>query len=580
MSMMKFRGGTRLFSVALFIAILTGCDTPGTAFVALTFDASFRVTAQTGQSLSEDGDRELHSLIASRTLSDLEDPDFDSYQSEVREFYDAFPDGLPWIQHSKPTSQALALIELFQTAEAKGLNPEDYDGSKWKQRIASLQGARPPNERAFIRFDLALTISAMRYTSDLHIGRVNPRQVHFALDVDNRDFDLSEFLRRQLVASSDVREAVEAVEPPFPTYRRTLEALSRYLELARRGEIAPLPVPRHLVKPGEFYAALPRLARLLRRVGDLPVEVHELDAGHIYKGASVDAIKRFQERHGLDPSGDIDARTFEELNTPLHRRVTQLQLTLERWRWLPRAHVKESIIVNIPEFRLRAVDEDYRWVLSMKVVVGRAYRDQTPVFSSDMKSVIFRPYWNVPLPIQRDELLPEIEKDPAYFVKNSYEIVDARGAVIGDGIPSDEILQQLRSETLTIRQRPGPENALGLVKFDLPNPFDIYLHSTPAAELFARSRRDFSHGCIRVEDAVALAKWVLRDQPEWTEAEIRAAMNGDKTFAVKLIKPIPVLIVYGTAVVMENGEVHFFDDIYGHDAALERVLANRSLSSD
>lgn len=310
---------------------------------------------------------------------------------------------------------------------------------------------------------------------------------------------------------------------------------------------------------------------MLTLLGDLPAGTG--DARGTYQGALVTAVKHFQQRHGLDPNGMIDPPTLKELNTPLARRVLQLQLTMERLRWLPHEFDRPPIVVNIPEFRLRVDDERYHWVLSMKVVVGRAYRTQTPVFASQIRAVIFRPYWNVPSSILRAELLPHLKKDASYFAKNSYEVVDRSENVIADGAVSKEVEQQLRAGKLSVRQKPGPENALGLLKFDVPSSYDVYLHDTPAQQLFSRSRRDFSHGCIRLENPVALAKWVLRDNPEWTEDKIRAAMHGDKTVQARLDKPIPVLIVYGTAVVMENGEVRFFDDIYGQDAALEKVLA-------
>jgi murein L,D-transpeptidase YcbB/YkuD len=211
----------------------------------------------------------------------------------------------------------------------------------------------------------------------------------------------------------------------------------------------------------------------------------------------------------------------------------------------------------------------------MKVVVGRAYRHRTPVFAANIKSVIFRPPWNVPISIVRNELLPHIEKDPAYLEKHSYEIVDIAGIVTSKGAVNDEIKRKLFSGKLGIRQRPGPNNALGLIKFDFPNTHNTYMHGTPATELFARSRRDFSHGCIRVEGPVGLAAWLLRDNPGWTAERIREAMIGEKTFRVDLESAVPVLIVYGTAIVMEDGEVRFFRDIYAQDAALENALMRR-----
>jgi murein L,D-transpeptidase YcbB/YkuD len=325
------------------------------------------------------------------------------------------------------------------------------------------------------------------------------------------------------------------------------------------------------VKPGDSYPGLPLLAKRLALLGDFPQEHGSI--GEIYQSDLVDAVKHFQLRHGLEPNGLLDAATVKELNTPLSRRITQLQLTMERLRWLPHEFDRPPIVVNIPEFRLHANNEENHWVLSMKVVVGGAYEHQTPIFTSVIRAVIFRPYWDVPLSILEADLIPHLEKNPHYFAENSYEIVDKKGAVVSEGVVDEPAKEKLRSGDLRVRQKPGPQNSLGLVKFDIPSPYDVYMHGTPATELFSKSRRDFSHGCIRVEDPVTLARWVLRDQPAWTEEKIQAAMNGEETVQVKLDKPIPVLILYSTAVVMEDGEVRFFNDIYGQDAALEKTLA-------
>jgi murein L,D-transpeptidase YcbB/YkuD len=287
-----------------------------------------------------------------------------------------------------------------------------------------------------------------------------------------------------------------------------------------------------------------------------------------------DGVAHFQARHGLQQNAHLDEATIRELNVPLRERVSQLELTLERWRWLPHEFSQPPIIVNIPEFRLRALDQNDKVVLAMNVILGRAYRRQTPVFAKDMKFVIFRPYWNVPLSIQRSEIVPAIERDRSYLAKKDYEVVTRKGEVVTSGPVSDDILGRLQDGTLEVRQRPGPRNALGLVKLMFPNEYNVYLHSTPSPELFARPRRDFSHGCIRVEDPVDLTTWVLRNNPGWDKAHVQSAMQtGKDNIQVNLSKPIPVLILYGTAIVDDKGEVHFFEDIYGHDAALKRVLA-------
>jgi L,D-transpeptidase YcbB len=208
------------------------------------------------------------------------------------------------------------------------------------------------------------------------------------------------------------------------------------------------------------------------------------------------------------------------------------------------------------------------------VIVGKAYGHKTPVFAEDMHFVVFRPYWNVPPSIQRSEIVRAIEKSRDYIAQKGFEVVTHSGEVVTSGAVSDEVLEQLRTGKLAVRQKPGPNNALGLVKLMFPNEYNVYLHSTPAQELFAQARRDFSHGCIRVEKPDELAAWALRNNPGWNLARVREAMkSGKDNQTVNLAKPIPVFILYGTAIVDEKGEAHFYEDIYGLDADLDKVLA-------
>ena len=356
------------------------------------------------------------------------------------------------------------------------------------------------------------------------------------------------------------------------SYQRTLKALEQYRALAAEDDRGILPSTKKPVEPGEHYAGVPRLTRLLERIGDLPTGNRPADSD-LYDRALVAAVKSFQARHGLEPDGRIGKTTLEQLNTPLDFRVRQLELALERWRRLPYDSSRPAIVLNLPEFRLRAFDRGYRPALEMKIVIGRARRLKTPLLSSKVDAVIFRPYWNVPLSIQRNELIADIKRDPSYISKNDFELVTARDAVVAQEDVSDKLLMQLRSGKLRLRQRPGPKNALGLVKFEFPNEYNVYMHDTPAKSLFGRARRDFSHGCIRLERAEDLAEWVLREEYGWPRDRIVAAMQGTESITLKLTHPVPVMTVYVTAVVQESGKVHFFEDIYGEDAALEKEIA-------
>jgi murein L,D-transpeptidase YcbB/YkuD len=565
---MSFRRIQSVTSFAFLLFLCTSCGA-GQSRQIQAYDQACEPSGR--QCLTPNGEALLHSLIDAAKLPDLHRPNFSAYQNEVKEFYKSLDGSLGWIRRSKPTLQARALIHTLDKAVYKGLRPEDYDSPQWDERLALIEQTPTVSESDLVNFDLALTVSGIRYISDLRNGRVNPRLFHFDFNIDHTKFDLPGFLTQDLVNSQNVDAALALVEPTFPVYRRTEEALKIYLELARRDEGGVFPIPSKTIKIGDPYPAVPLLARKLALLGDIPEEHGSTDK--TYNDALVNGVKHFQRRHGLEPNGLIDTATVKELNTPLSRRVMQLRLTLERLRWLPHGFDRPPIVVNIPEFRLHADNEDYRWVLSMKVVVGVAYEHQTPVFASVIKSVIFRPYWDVPSSILESELLPHLKKNPFYLAQNSYEIVDRKGMVVSEGIVNEAIEEKLRLGDLRVRQKPGPENSLGLVKFDIPSPYDVYMHGTPATELFSRSRRDFSHGCIRVEDPVALAQWVLRDQLGWSEDSIRAAMNGEQTLQVKLDRPIPVLILYSTAVVMEDGELRYFDDIYGQDATLERALS-------
>jgi murein L,D-transpeptidase YcbB/YkuD len=269
--------------------------------------------------------------------------------------------------------------------------------------------------------------------------------------------------------------------------------------------------------------------------------------------------------------------TPEELRSaPFARRVRQIELTLERWRWLP-AFDTPPIIVNIPQFRLfafRSTQDRKSQILQMDVIVGRTFlRTQTPVFMADMRYLIFRPYWDVPFSITRQEMLPAIRANPNYLAREHLEIVNGPGDDAPVVQPSPEVIAALAAGKLRLRQRPGPDNALGLVKFMLPNSYNVYLHSTPAHQLFLKSRRAFSHGCIRVSDPVALATFVLGNAAgQWSPQAIETAMRGPDDVRVSLNRPIRVLILYGTALATEDGPVLFFDDLYGHDRKLEKLL--------
>jgi murein L,D-transpeptidase YcbB/YkuD len=372
---------------------------------------------------------------------------------------------------------------------------------------------------------------------------------------------------------------VRDAAPTLPLYGQLRDALARYSALGDHPAWQqPLPAPpRGKLEPGQPYAGLAVLADRLRALGDLPPQAQgerapQAPGPPVYEGELVDALRGFQQRHALAPDGILGRATLAQLQVGPAARVRQIELMLERLRWTPLMQAPRMIVINIPEFVLRAYEvQDGRIRLreQMKVIVGKAMDTRTPLFDEQMRAVEFSPYWNVPPSIARNELVPRLRRDAGHFEREGFEFVGA-GAAADTGV-SAERLDAVLAGRLRIRQRPGPRNALGGIKFVFPNRENIYLHHTPSRGLFERERRDFSHGCIRVEQPLALARFVLQDQPEWTEARIRQAMADGPSFTLRLAEPVPVVIAYGTALV-KDGKLHFFEDLYGHDRRLDAAL--------
>jgi L,D-transpeptidase YcbB len=491
---------------------------------------------------------------------------------------------LLWSDGEKPAAAAISLLEeLWQSAQ-RGLDPADYPGNRLAHLLAGLTGATPSgtvssDPAQFAAFDTGMTLAGLRFLSDLHYGRIDPATVGNNLAVGRVNLDLPAALER-VATAIDVPAALDALEPQFRHYALLKKQLSRYRALASEDGINRLPpLPAKSVKPGDAYAGAAQLQYLLSALGDAAPMSASSPAPQSLTPALDDALKHFQSRHGEKSDGILGPTTFAKLTRPLSQSVRQIELTMERWRWLPAQLSSAPIIVNIPQYRLFAfestTDSEAR-IRQMDVIVGKAFHaTQTPVFSADMTYLVFHPYWDVPYNIALKEIVPAARRDPESIARHQMEIVRGGGdsAII---VPNTmENVELLAKGALRLRQKPGPNNSLGLVKFMLPNPYNVYLHGTPAQALFRESRRDFSHGCVRVSDPVALAQYVLRDSPEWTRERILVAMNGEKPQNVPLENHIRVFIVYGTALATEQGNVLFFDDIYGHDERLEQALNSR-----
>jgi murein L,D-transpeptidase YcbB/YkuD len=501
-----------------------------------------------------------------------------AHESElVATLYPPSSQALLWSDRGVLTAQARELLAVLRHVDQFGLEEAEYGGDS----LAALGTSMGPNAlpAAARRFDLLLSSAAVRLVTHLHYGRVDPRAAGFELPEPRTDLDVAATVK-SLSLSPNVTLAIKAVEPGFYHYALLELALAHYRQLAAEAaQWGRLPRPATWrLHEGDAYPGATSLRERLRTLGDLTSS----SSGDLIDPNLMDALGKFQERHGLRASGVLDQTTFRALETPLDVRVRQIVLTLERWRWLP-PFSKPPIIVNIPEFELFAFEttsDRSHSIRTMPVIVGENYPGKrTPIFVGAMKTVVFRPYWDVPRSIVEREMLPKLRADSDYLRHNDLEIVAGSGDDARVVEATSANIASLADGQLRIRQRPGDDNALGLVKFLFPNSHDVYLHSTPARELFQRARRAFSHGCIRVSDPVGLAVFVLRHTPgDWGPAKVQEAMHAATPQRVELNQPIPVMILYGTAMATEAGPIDFFADIYGHDAKLEKLLGLTPIS--
>jgi murein L,D-transpeptidase YcbB/YkuD len=508
-------------------------------------------------------------------------PDLVDVEIALRDLYGAEPDDLFWFAGQTPYPAIEGAVDALGRAHERGLEPADYDAERIGTEWSRLRSGAEVSARDRALFDLALTVAVLREMEAVTIGRIDPKTIDWGYDVAPRELDRPAVLREARVGKG-IPATLDSLEPAFPHYHRNVAALARYRALAAEGEPPPIPdlaKGRKKVDPGQPWEGVPALVERLRRVGDLPADAPaprtSEDGTPLYEGALVDAVRRFQGRHVLDPDGVIGKGTLAALRVPFAHRVRQLELALERGRWLPDIRNRPTVFVNVPLFRLWASDPATgQEPLRMRVVVGKALGHHTPLFVGQMAYLVFRPYWNPPHGIAVKELVPRARRDPSYMQSQNLEIV-ASGADDAVALPpTPENLDAVVAGRLRIRQKPGPRNALGLVKFIFPNAASVYMHGTPAQSLFSRTRRDFSHGCIRLEHPAALADWVLRDNPDWTPERIEAAMQGERPTRVNLKELLTVVLYYDTVHVNSENVVHFADDIYGDDAALDRALAH------
>lgn len=508
----------------------------------------------------------------------VELPSTDTLQpnEHVLAFYDERGHEPAWTVGRELTPGGARLLEALGASSEDGLEPARYRFGEAKALSDSLSGGELSDSIAGVRaaqLDLVLSEGFARYAHDLVQGTLDPKGggVEWTIPRESLPED------RLILAAAradDPGELLRSLRPAHPYYRRLVAALAQYREVADRGGWPTVPEAASLAEGDSSTAVASLRARLIG--GGDPEERRLAQEGSgraaVFDAKLMEALERFQRRHGIVDDGAVGPTTVAELNRPVEERIFDLRVNLDRWRWLPRDLGDLYVLVNVAGFELEVVEEDSA-ILAMNVVVGRdAWR--TPIFRDTMEHVVVNPYWNVPASIEEDELIPAVRRDPGYLDRNNFEVVHAgSNRVVHPGSIDHQNL-----DAYQFRQKPGPDNALGQIKFLFPNKNNIYLHDTPAGHLFSQTSRAFSHGCIRVEHALELGRLVLEKATDTSPARLDELLASKDEQWINLTKPIPVYILYFTAWVDGSGAVRFHPDIYDRDQRL-RPDAERQLAA-
>ena len=460
------------------------------------------------------------------------------------------------------TSRMSQLIQRLERADIDGLRVQDYPIGKLLE-LHKVSNQVDKQSEAII--EAWFSAYFLNYASDLKLGRFKPREVDPELHWRTKKIDRVDALRK-LAQSKSVDSFFDRWQPQNPVYLTLKRTLSQFRSLQKKGGW-PIVSEGKPLKP---QMSDPRIREIRARLAvtdgaNLALPEQQLSN---YDSDLVQTVKNFQNRHGLEADGIIGPKTLQSMNVSIEERIRQIVLSMERWRWMPEDYGDHFLAVNIARYKLFSV-KNLKIEDEMPVVVGTPYH-RTPVFSSEMKYLVINPYWNVPRSIATKELLPKLQNNPAALVADGYEVLSGNRAVDITSINWTSYNRQ--NFPFSIRQKPGPKNALGSIKFIFPNSYNVYLHDTPAQSLFEKTARAFSHGCIRVSRPADLAEWVLGETPGWNRDRINQALEAGKRVQVNLDKPLKVHIVYSTAWVGRDGQMHFGPDIYSRDKKLYQTL--------
>lgn len=459
------------------------------------------------------------------------------------------------------------LIKEIGNISDEGLDPDDYHGGQLQQLQAQIQKSPSPDPSLRANFDILLTDALIRLVYHIVFGKVDPEALdpnwNLALEIDDRD---AVAFFENLLNSEKLAKDISKLRPHVRIYEQLKHALKKYREFQAAGGWEPVEQGAAL-KKGMNDPRIPQLRRRLIASGDL--EDTEPDST-VFDDQLEQAVTGFQKRHRLEADGVVGKQTLEALNVSVESRIDQIRVNLERDRWVFHNIKGRFIVVNIAGFFINLTDHDGEIIWNSRVQVGRPYR-KTPIFKKRIQYVEFNPTWTVPPGILRRDVLPAIKRDPNYLKAANFQVIDHNGRSVNPNSIDWSKYPEQRFPYM-LRQDPGPNNAVGLVKFMFPNKHLVYLHDTPSKSFFERTERAFSSGCIRVENPFELAELLLNDPDKWSRDDIMKVIESQRTRAVHLSEPIPVMLLYWTADVDENGKVMFKKDLYERDQAVLDAL--------
>jgi murein L,D-transpeptidase YcbB/YkuD len=482
-----------------------------------------------------------------------------------------------WTENDKPIARVDVLLKILQDSASDGLNPEDYHLKKIKILIHDLneteQNVAPFNIERIVDLDILLTDAFLGYGFHLLSGRINLNELYSAkYNPELKEWLLEPFL--DALDQNDIETFLRNLAPAHPAYTRLKQALNHYRTIASNGG---WPVITQCFKKGERHPDIAMIKTRLMISGDLKI-VGEREKD-IFDESLEDAIRNFQKRHGIKDHGILDKETIDALNISLDSRIRQMEINMERWHWMPHDLGKRHIIVNIPAFELDVLEED-KTIMHMRAILGKRLQ-RTPPLSSKINSVDLNPFWNIPMSIAKNEILPILKRDPDYLIREKIRIYRNWTGQARKLDPRVIPWRQITPGKFAYRlvQDPGPLNPLGRIKFLFPNESDVYIHDTPSKHLFQREVRAFSHGCIRIERPLELAHYLLQDNPRWSGKKIEKRIKKGKTERISIPEPIDTHIVYFTTWVEPEGTVQFRRDIYYADAILDWALSDQPFSA-